>query len=210
MPRREEHARVWVGLAMSDEKLEITMPAAVRLLHPDGLPIDAWACPTCRVTYSLEHIAALCCFDTCTSCGGVRARAHAQLCWPCFQAERERLDAEKYSAAPKSKLSEYKGSRVFVEPADAYVEVSDVAEWIAEHPGQQHRLYGCSDYQAKLDIDGALENAVEEIEDGTSLLPSNTTIEKLREYLDQWSAEHLPGYHMVDYDQPLELDAVAP
>jgi len=170
-----------------------------------SIEVKAWKCEKCGKYYLNKAATDDCCKDkpeveirTCRVCGCV-VEGHGVICQIC-------LDQERFTKAKKVKYSEYKVGYLWDENTDKYFENKEALEekYLEDAEDSEDKLipefptwcYGCTETFFSIDIDSAIENALEDMYEDFDEI---TDEKELQDFVKAWNAKQNGKTYNVDY-----------
>lgn len=170
----------------------------------NGKEVKAWKCEKCSSYYFSKTVADDCCKDkpiaikTCRVCGCV-VEGHRVICQIC-------LEQERFAKAKKVKYSEYEVGYLWDEDTDSYFRDKESLEekYLDDAEDSEDKLipefpawcYGCTEIPFHVDIDGAIENALENMYEDFNDIDDE---DGLRDFVKEWNAKQNGMTYETDY-----------
>ena len=171
--------------------------------------IKVWKCEKCGKSYLSQEVADNCCKDkkgyTCRVCG-CDTKLYFLICDTCCNKER-------FEKAKKVKYSEYEVGYLWDENQEKYFRDKDELEEKYEEDALEEEgafeeelsfdpkaiptwCYGCTEKPFEINIDGAIENAEEEMYEDFNDINDE---QELRDFVKAWNAKQTGKSYESDY-----------
>lgn len=177
---------------------------AVELFHADGKPAGVHYCANCRCVRGSLDDAEQCCRPSVCPCGAECPRGWLS-CDACRAAEYRRRQYEHFASVQKQCIDDYDGVMVCIGDRVLTVDgleehVNDMlAEFIADggdlSKWEPPIVYATSPTQHMIDVDAAIEHALDEAYEGAERDIDKQAIADLTATVDAWSRAHMPTTH---------------
>jgi len=158
---------------------------------PDKDP-EFFACGKCGQVHDIAEVAEKCCRPNICECGA-ECRLYWLSCDQCLDRKRAERDKAARDKAPRIKLADYDGP-VYDEHMDKYFENADL--WLEEcEMDDVEPVYGwtCDVRTASLDIMGAIENALDDVEYEDAYFDNE---DELIDFVNEWNNRQSCQYWM--------------
>ena len=168
--------------------------------------IKAWKCEECGKAYMYKQGADDCCKVT------ILENSHCEICDAEIAKYRticdDCLSKRRYKDGTKIKYSEYDLKWLFDGNTDEYFSDIDalIDYYIARNLELPIWCYGCNEITFTVDIDGALENASEEMYEDFEYGNDAVDIEGLIEFMEKWNKKQTASSYECDYKKIILLN----
>lgn len=183
---------------------------AERLYLADGRDAGVVYCGECRVVHREIADAERCCAPlVCSGCGEPRLRGY-QVCGVCWTQDQQLRELAKFEAAHKLYIETFTEDLVYAADHDRYVsfdELDDlIDEALAEFINEGNKpweweplhVYATRVEQPLLDVDAAIESALDDSFDDALDYVDVKAVAALTEHVTAWSKANLPRVYYQD------------
>lgn len=169
----------------------------------NSIEVTVYQCEKCHKHWVLSYKADECCKDkpeavarTCRECG-CKVESYQLICATC-------LNQKRFTEAKKVKYSEYEAGYLWDENKDEYFRDKEALEdkydddatddgTVLEYPTW---CYGCTETFFSIDIDSAIENAMEDMYEDFNDIEDE---KGLQDFIKEWNAKQAGKTYGFDY-----------